>query len=154
MRRALAASFAANCVLLVVRAALAILSASLSLVIATLDAVLDVVSSVMLYWSTAQAKQRNKCEPWGAGEGQAAGGGRQPACCAWGGCRVVSPRSRCEATVTAQGAGCLCPSPLAADAYPVGKERMEPLGIIVFSVIMGTAAFQVIVFSIKVRPSF
>lgn len=62
MRRAIVLSFAANCLLLVVRAALALLSGSLSLVIATLDAVLDVLSSIMLYWSTHQAKQRNKCE--------------------------------------------------------------------------------------------
>eukprot|EP00887_Chlorella_sp_A99_P004344 scaffold15.g4344.t1 len=33
--------------------------------------------------------------------------------------------------------------------YPVGKERMEPLGIIVFSVIMGTAAFTAIMESVK-----
>ncbi|PRW59960.1 putative aldo-keto reductase 2 [Chlorella sorokiniana] len=95
VRRALALSFAANCLLLVVRTALALLSGSLSLVIATLDAVLDVVSSIMLYWSAHQARQRNKYQ------------------------------------------------------YPVGKERMEPLGIIVFSVIMGTAAFQVIVEGVK-----
>ena len=62
VRRALVLSFAANCVLLVVRTALALLSGSLSLVIATLDAVLDVLSSIMLYWSAHQAKQRNKCE--------------------------------------------------------------------------------------------
>lgn len=45
MRRALHVSFAANCVLLVVRVAIALISGSLSLVVATLDAVLDVVSS-------------------------------------------------------------------------------------------------------------
>lgn len=33
--------------------------------------------------------------------------------------------------------------------YPVGKGRLEPLGVIVFSCIMGTAAFSVIVEGIK-----
>lgn len=63
MQRALAVSFAANCVLLVVRTALALLSGSLSLVVATLDAVLDVLSSILLFWSAHEAQQRNKCEP-------------------------------------------------------------------------------------------
>lgn len=63
MQRALAVSFAANCVLLVVRTALALLSGSLSLVVATLDAVLDVLSSILLFWSAHEARQRNKCEP-------------------------------------------------------------------------------------------
>jgi hypothetical protein len=40
----------------------------------------------------------------------------------------------------------LCP---ALPCPAVGKERMEPLGIIVFSVVMGTAAFTVIVEGIK-----
>lgn len=54
-----------------------------------------------------------------------------------------SPAAASPCTCTAS----TCP----ADQYPVGKERMEPLGIIVFSVIMGTAAFEVIVEGVKVR---
>lgn len=95
VRRALNLSFAANCILLAVRTAIAVVAGSLSLAVATLDAVLDVISSACLYYTTFAASRRDKY------------------------------------------------------AYPVGKERMEPLGIIVFSTVMGTAAFTVVVESIK-----
>lgn len=49
VRLAMNASFAANCLLLLVRVAIAVVSGSLSLVVATLDAVLDVVSSGALW---------------------------------------------------------------------------------------------------------
>lgn len=34
--------------------------------------------------------------------------------------------------------------------YPAGKERLEPLGVVVFSIVMGTAAVSVIIQGIKV----
>lgn len=37
--------------------------------------------------------------------------------------------------------------------YPAGKERLEPLGVVVFSIVMGTAAVSVIIQGIKVRWS-
>lgn len=153
VRRALVVSFIANCMLLVVRTALALLSGSLSLVIATLDAVLDVLSSIMLYWSAHQAKQRNKCELNGRGQVVCKGFSGPPGrhCCTLmhTACTVPTSGGPTFLPLTC----CQLPSPplFVADQYPVGKERMEPLGIIVFSVIMGTAAFQVIVEGVKAR---
>lgn len=120
MRRALHISFAANVVLLAVRVGIAVVSGSLSLMVATLDAVLDVVSSFIVWFTTRQVRRQAR---------------------RWLRCLV-----HCQQGVQA-GASSACsrldmPCPAARRAmqakrrnkylFPVGKERMEPLGIIVF----------------------
>jgi hypothetical protein len=120
-------------------------SGSLSIITSALDSFLDLVSGCILFLTARSMRKNNKYKyapwphrthishPWALREQ------RGPHQCV----TAPLPRLGSGAHPPTRELGAIESTTCAARRFPVGKSRMQPLGIIVFSSIMGTVGFQV-----------